>query len=167
MAERPDAAKLCFGCGSDNPRGLGLRFRLEGGRAIADFTPAAYLQGFPGFMHGGGVATILDEAMGWATYGQDVWAMTGRMTLRFRQPIPVGEPLTVSGWVVRDRGRFLELRSELRSSEGRLMAEAEGIFVRVSGERLEEMRRFYETSDPGWAAGRQTETMTSLQEGRP
>ena len=51
--------------------------------------------------------------------------------------------------------------------EGRMMAEAEGIFVRVSGERLEEMRRFYETSDPGWAAGRQTETMTSLQEGRP
>lgn len=146
MAERPSPARLCFGCGSENPRGLGMRFRLEDGRAVTNFTPSAYLQGYPGRVHGGGVATMLDEAMGWAVYSQGIWAMTARLTMRFRRPVPLEAPLTVSGWVTRDRGRFLELRSELRSPQGSLLAEAEGIFVRVSGQRAEELRRLYEAS---------------------
>ncbi len=146
MAERPSPARLCFGCGSENPRGLRMRFRLEGDRAVAEFTPPSDLQGFPGRVHGGGVATMLDEAMGWAAYGRGIWAMTARLTMRFRRPVPLGEPLTVSGWVTRDRGRFLELRSELRSQRGALLAEAEGVFVRVGGRKAEELRRLYEAS---------------------
>lgn len=164
MAERPGAARLCFGCGDANPRGLGLEFRQENGRAVAEFTPEAYLQGYPGRVHGGGVATILDEAMGWAAYWSGLWAMTARMTMRFRRPVPLEEQVTVSGWVTRDRSRFLQVRAELRSKRGRLLAEAEGLFVRVSEREGEEMRRFYEASG---AAGRQTDTITSLQEGRP
>jgi acyl-coenzyme A thioesterase PaaI-like protein len=161
VSEQPSPARLCFGCGSENPRGLGLRFRREDGRAVAEFTPPAHLQGYPGVVHGGGVVTMLDEAMGWAAYWQGLWAMTARLTTRFRRPVPLEEPLTVSGWVVRDRGRILTLRAELRSRAGRLLAEAEGTFVRVSDRQAEEMRRFYE------ATGRQTETMTSASEGRP
>lgn len=146
MAERPDPARLCFACGSDNPHGLKMSFRMENGRAVADFTPPEQLQGYPGHVHGGGVATMLDEAMGWAVYGQGIWAMTARFSVRFREPVLVGEPLAVAGWVERDRGRFLEMRSELRAASGALLAEATGIFVRVSGERAEEMRRIYEAS---------------------
>ena len=167
MADRPSPARLCFGCGSENPHGLGLQFRQEDGRALAQFTPSAHLQGYPGYVHGGGVATLLDEAMGWAAYWQGVWAMTARLSMRFRRPVPVGEALTVSGWVVRDRGRLLTLRSELRSRQRRLLAEAEGTFVRVSEQQAEEMRRFYEASAPEQPAGRQTDTMTSLTEGCP
>lgn len=144
--DRASPARLCFGCGSENPRGLGMRFRLEDGRAIAGFTPDDYLQGYPGRVHGGGVATMLDEAMGWAAYAAGVWATTAKLTMRFRQPVPLGQPVTVIGWVARDRGRFLELRSELRSGNGRLLAEAEGVFVRVSGQQAEELRRQYEAS---------------------
>ena len=146
MTERPAPSRLCYGCGSENPQGLKMRFRLEEGRAVAEFTPPDYLQGYPGHLHGGGVATMLDEAMGWAVYQQGVWAMTARFGMRFRAPVRLGEQLTVSGWVARDRGRFLEMRAELRSSEGALLAEADGIFARVTGERAEEMRRIYEAS---------------------
>ncbi len=146
MAEQPSPARFCFGCGSENPHGLQMRFRLEEGRAVAEFTPPDHLQGFPGHAHGGGVATMLDEAMGWAAFGQGIWAMTARLNARFRRPALLGEPLTVSGWLTRDRGRFLELRSEARSQAGMLVAEAEGVFVRVSGERAEELRRIYEAS---------------------
>jgi acyl-coenzyme A thioesterase PaaI-like protein len=146
VAERPDPARFCFGCGTENPRGLGLKFRLEHGRAVAEFTPAGYLQGYPGFVHGGGVATMLDEAMGWAVYGQGIWAMTARLTMRFRRSVPLNEPLVVSGWMTRDRGRFLELRAELRSREGALLAQANGLFVRVDGEQAEKIRRQYEAA---------------------
>jgi acyl-coenzyme A thioesterase PaaI-like protein len=166
MAERPSPARYCFGCGSENPHGLAMHFRLEGGRAAADFTPPEHLQGYPGFVHGGGVATMLDEAMGWAVYGQGIWAMTARLQMRFRDAISVGQPLSVTGWVTRDRGRFLELRAELRERSGKLLAEADGLFVRVTGRRAEEMRLTYEAALDG-EAGRQTDTITSLNEGRP
>lgn len=163
MAERPSAARDCFGCGEANARGLGLQFRQEGDRAVADFTAEAYLQGYPGRAHGGVVATVLDEAMSWACYWAGMWAMTARLTMRFRRAVPLSEQVTVSGWLTRDRGRVLELRSELRSADGGLLAEADGLFVRVSERDGEEMRRFYEVSE----AGRQTDTITSLQDGRP
>ena len=146
MAERPDAARFCFGCGSENPRGLGLQFRLEEGRAVAEFTPPDFLQGYPGFVHGGGVATVLDEAMGWAVYGRGIWAMTARLTMRFRKPVPLNRAVVVSGWVTRDRGRFLELRAELRAQDGALLAQADGLFVRVGGKQAEEIRRQYEAA---------------------
>ena len=146
MVEPRSLARLCFACGEDNPRGLGMRFELQGDRAVAQFTVPDYLQGYPGQAHGGGVATMLDEAMGWAAYGRGNWAMTAKLTMRFRAKVPLGELLTVSGWVTRERGRFLEVRAEVRSKEGRLLAEADGLFARIQGDQAEEMREIYEAS---------------------
>ena len=146
MVEPRSLARLCFACGDDNPRGLGMRFEMRGDRAVAQFTVPDYLQGFPGQAHGGAVATMLDEAMGWAVYGRGSWALTAKLSMRFRAKVPLGEPLTVSGWVTRDRGRFLELRAEVRSQGGILLAEADGLFARVQGEQAEEMREIYEAS---------------------
>ena len=84
--------------------------------------------------------------MGWAVYGRGNWALTAKLSMRFRAKVPLGEPLTVSGWVTRDRGRFLELRAEVRSQGGILLAEADGLFARVQGEQAEEMREIYEAS---------------------
>ncbi len=144
MAEPRSLARLCFACGEDNRRGLGMRFEIEGDRAVAQFTVPDYLQGYPGQAHGGGVATMLDEAMGWAAYGRGNWAMTAKLSMRFRAKVPLGEPLTVSGWVTKERGRFLELRAEVRSQEGILLAEADGLFARIQGEQAEELREIYE-----------------------
>jgi acyl-coenzyme A thioesterase PaaI-like protein len=144
-----------------------MHFRVDGERAVAEFTPPSHLQGYPGHVHGGGVATMLDEAMGWAVYGRGAWAMTARFAMRFRSAVPVGEALLVSGWVTRDRGRFLEVRAEARTRAGRLLAEADGMFVRVTGRQADELRRLYESALAPEATGRQTETITSLSEGRP
>jgi len=144
MAEPASPARFCFGCGPENPRGLGLEFRIEDGRAVAEFVTPDYLQGFPGYVHGGGVATMLDEAMGWAAYGQGIWAMTARFSMRMRDSVPLGGRVTVSGSVVRDRGQFLQMRAELRSAEGKVFAEAEGTFVRLRGKQAEEIKRRYD-----------------------
>lgn len=143
LEERRRLARMCFGCGNLNPRGLGMRFRLEDGRAVAEFNPAPHHQGFPGHMHGGLVATMLDEAMGWAVYGQGVWAVTARMSVRFREPVPLSEPLLVVGWVTQTRGLLLDARSEIRSREGALLAQAEGVFMRVRGRRAEQLAQAY------------------------
>ncbi len=137
-------AQRCFGCGSLNAMGLRMQFRVEDGRATAEFTPSPHHQGFPGRVHGGLVATMLDEAMGWAVYGQGVWAMTAKMSVRFREPVPLSETLLVTGEVLRHRGRLLDLRGEIRTRDGRLLAHAEGVFMRVTGRRAEQLARAYQ-----------------------
>jgi acyl-coenzyme A thioesterase PaaI-like protein len=136
MAERPvDLARWCYACGDLNPLGLHLHFRVDGEWAVAEFTATKEHQGYPGFVHGGIVSTLLDEAMGWATYGRGIWAVTGRMETRFRGIVPTGRRLEVRGRIVRDRGKTLELRAELRDEAGSLLAEADGVFFKVQGEQ--------------------------------
>ncbi len=110
-----------------------MHFRVEGEWAIAQFMAQREHQGYPGFVHGGIVSALLDEAMGWATYGRGIWAVTGRMQMRFRGVVPVSEQLEVRGRITKDRGRTLELMAELRDASGTLLAESEALFFRVRG----------------------------------
>lgn len=141
--ELRQAARHCFACGNLNPKGLRLRFRLEEGEAVAEFTPELDHQGYPGFTHGGVVAAVLDEAMGWAVYGQGVWAMTAKMQMRFRDSVPLFEPLVVRASVTRSRGRLLSARAELRHRDGKVLVEAEGTFLRVPESRQQELAEAY------------------------
>ena len=126
---QPGRGVNCFACGAKNDRGLHMRFRHEGERAVCDYTPCEYQQGYPNRMHGGVVATLIDEAMGWAVYGGARWGATARLNIRFRKPVPLDAPLRVEAWIVRNRPRLLELRGELRDAAGTLLAEAEGTFM--------------------------------------
>ncbi len=122
---------MCFACGEMNDRGLQMQFRREGDRTICDYTPCDYQQGFPGRMHGGVVATLVDEAMGWAVYHASAWAATARLNVRFRAPIRLDQPLRIEAWVTRDRARLIELRAEVRDTRGALLAEGDGSFMKL------------------------------------
>lgn len=145
MSERTTRpSRFCYGCGEENPRGLRLRFELSDGVAKARFTGHVDHQGYPGHLHGGVVAALLDEAMGWAAYAQGLFAMTARMSIRFRRTVPLEQPLTVTARTVRSRGRALEMQADIRDGAGRVLAEAEGMFMRVTGETAEYLRQEYE-----------------------
>ncbi len=148
MPEKINPQRLCFGCGDLNPCGLKLDFRMEGDRATAEFVPEERYQGYPGLVHGGVTATALDEAMGWAMYGAGVWAMTGKMEVRFRQPFPVGRKVAVTGEVTRNRGRWLEVRGEIRGDDGTVVAESRGIFMRMREDKVQEMVETFSESNP-------------------
>jgi acyl-coenzyme A thioesterase PaaI-like protein len=140
MPEEIAARRYCFGCGDLNPAGLKLDFRFEGNKAVADFLPQEQHQGYPGLMHGGVISTALDEAMGWAMYyAFGVWTMTGKMEVKFRRPLPLHQKAMVSAEVTRNRGRWLEVRGEIRNEEGRLIAESCGLFMRLPDERVREL----------------------------
>ena len=152
--EGPELARWCYACGDLNPIGLHLRFHMEGEWAVADFVAQREHQGYPGYVHGGIATSLLDEAMGWATYIRGIWALTARLELRFRDVIPTEKPLQVRGRIERDRGRTLEVVAELRHGEGRLLAEAKGILFRATGEQAELIRevaeaRARQTSEEG------------------
>lgn len=120
----------CFACGKQNPIGLALDFRLDGGRMIASFTPRKEHQGFAGIMHGGLVTTLLDEAMAKLLYAGNSPAITVGMEVRFRKAVRIGQALTISGEMVRERGRVVEMRATVSLADGTIMAEAAGRFMR-------------------------------------
>jgi acyl-coenzyme A thioesterase PaaI-like protein len=143
MEEENPRVHYCFGCSAHNPIGLHLSFTLGDGEVRAPFTPQAEHQGWPGFMHGGLVATLLDEAMGWVIMRNGAWAVTGKMNIRYRDLVPLHQPLTVIGRIEKDRRRWLLVKAEVQSAEGVVLSEADAIFMRVSGEQQRRLEEFY------------------------
>ena len=124
----------CFGCGRRNDAGLHLSFTddPDGNGVRATFIPAAHVEGYTGMVHGGIITTVLDEVMAWSLYRHGIWAVTGSLTTRYRAPIRIGQPTLATGTIVRDRGRAVELRGEIRDQDGgRVLADANATFVRV------------------------------------
>ena len=144
MQEPEDSPRRwCFGCGDANPEGLHIEFRIEEGAAVGRFVARPVHQGYPGLAHGGIAAAALDEAMGWAMYAAGAWAMTARMEVKYRRPLPLGQELTVTARVSRDRGRWLEAAGELRGPRRELVAQAKAVFMRLPPERARQMQAFY------------------------
>lgn len=122
----------CFGCGPDNPDGMHLSFQIEDDRVVGRFSLPVRFQGPPGHLHGGVIATILDEAMSKvnAKYGQR--AMTAHLDVRYRRPVPIDRQLVVEARRVRGEKRNLFNRATIHDENGTLLAEAQGRFVLVS-----------------------------------
>ena len=149
LANRINSADdhYCFGCGRLNPNGLHLHFYpLDDDSGVwAPFTPAREQEGYMGMVHGGIISTALDEAMAWALYRLDIWAVTGRMSLAFKRPVEVGVEARAIGRLIANRGRLLDVRGELvRVSDGVVLAEAEAVFARVPASQASAWRDRYQ-----------------------
>lgn len=139
MKKQPNS-QMCFVCGLENPIGLKMAFyEDEEGRVVAEFTTRDEHQGYPGVVHGGIVTALLDETLGRVCIAVGRWMVTGRLNIRWRRPIPVGETLTVVGEVVSWKKRLLEARGEIRLADGKVGAEATGTFLEIPPEEREGM----------------------------
>jgi uncharacterized protein (TIGR00369 family) len=126
----------CFGCGQQNPDGLRLLFRIDGESVKAEFTPSPAHEGYPGYLHGGITCALLDEAMGWAAYhlASGALAATGRLQIKFRHPLLIGEPLTVTASITRRSTRHLWTEASVKRKDGKLAAEAAAIMSISDGD---------------------------------
>jgi len=123
--------KGCFVCGSDNPIGMKLTFTATEGRYSTTFTPGPEYQSYDGVMHGGLVSTVLDEVMGRYVYAQGFRAVTAKLEVRFRQPTPIGQPVTATAWETGRKRQLWEMAAELRLADGTLTAEGKAIIAIV------------------------------------
>lgn len=147
MKKQPNS-RMCFACGLENPIGLKMAFYEDDeGRVVANFTPGEEHQGYPGVVHGGIVTALLDEVLGRVAIAAGRWMMTGRLNIRFRRPIPVGETLTIVGEAMSWKKHVLEARGEIRLADGQVGAEASGTFLEMpaeQGEGMEEALAFWQ-----------------------
>jgi acyl-coenzyme A thioesterase PaaI-like protein len=115
---------LCFGCGQNNPIGLKLNFTKDGDICRAEFTPSSSHQGWPGIVHGGILASLLDEAMSYAAYFEGFTCLTASMQVRLRQPVKITEPLVITASVTANRKKLLETRAAVCLKDGTVVAES-------------------------------------------
>ena len=127
--------RSCYVCGIENPVGLRLGFRSDDARTVAEtrFSFRPEFAGFRDTVHGGAIATVLDEVMVWAigvAAGQFVYC--AELTVRYQRPARPGAEVVARGELTADRrGRLFTARGELRDAAGQLLAEATGKYLPV------------------------------------
>ncbi len=125
----------CLVCGAQNARGLHLSLFVEGetGVVTTEFTPRGEEIGFSGIVHGGVIATVVDEAMVWAaTWAGKRFCLCGELTTRFRRSAEVGQRVLVEAKVEFRNPRLIQTVGMLKDESGRILATASGKYVPVS-----------------------------------
>jgi acyl-coenzyme A thioesterase PaaI-like protein len=124
----------CFVCGVANSFGLRLKF-YEGvpGEVTAEYTVPEEYQGYPGIVHGGIVAAMLDEICGRTLMGSDPprFMFTAHLNIHYRRNVPVGEPLRLIGHASKNKERSATAIGEIYGPDGTLLAQAEALLVDV------------------------------------
>jgi len=126
------ANNRCFGCGPANTFGLCLEFLLASDGAVVSLpvVPDAF-EGHPGFLHGGIIATLLDEAMSKAVRVLGQPSMTRKMEVEYLRPVPSGALLRVEGRVVRNEGRKHWAEAIIVDEEETALARGQGLFIEI------------------------------------
>ncbi len=137
----------CFACGQRNPFGLQLVFRLENDTIVADFQPREEHQGFPGVIHGGIVAAVLDETLGRTSILSEnpEWTMTGRLEVRYRRYVPYGSLLRVRASLGKQRRRMVQATGVLTLAEDEqtILADAQGTFLSLTPSVVDNILKDY------------------------
>lgn len=118
---------MCFVCGRKNPVGLYLSFHDNGeNETQSNYTVPEHYQGYPGLVHGGILAAMLDEVVGRVAMIGDHhhFMMSVRLQVLYRHPVPVETPLCIRGRIVRLRGRLGKAQGEITLTDGTVACEA-------------------------------------------
>ncbi|RLA85049.1 MAG: PaaI family thioesterase [Deltaproteobacteria bacterium] len=124
----------CFVCGSENPRGLKIRVRRWEKGATFEFEADGVFRGWNKYLHGGVISLLFDELLGWTSRYFGYKALTARLEVRYRRPVPVGSRLTFRGELEGERKGVLFIRTLALFEDGTVAAEGKGTMMVVGRE---------------------------------
>ena len=139
-SKQPNSAD-CFVCGLQNDKGLKAAFfETDTNEVVAVFTPHRLHQSYPGRVHGGVAACMLDETMGRAVQiGQpDVWGVTVELSLAYKKPVPYDIELKCVGRITKENRLLFEAEGEILLPDGEVAVTAKGKYVKMSIDRISE-----------------------------
>ena len=117
---------MCYACGGRNEKGLRLEFVFfkQDNTIETTFVPSSYHQGWKNVVHGGVIATVLDEAMAKLVHFLGYHALTASLDIRFKDMAKTREPLKVRAEVTRFSKRLIFAKAVANREDGRVIAEA-------------------------------------------
>ncbi len=119
----------CFACGKNNDMSLRLEFEYNDNEAKCIFIPKKEHQGWKDVIHGGILATVLDEAMAKLIINDYSFGVTSNMEIRFLRPAIVGEELTVTAKVREVNGKNVNATSVIKNSKNKIVASGKASYV--------------------------------------
>jgi len=138
-------SKMCFVCGLKNKFGLNASFyETDKNELIALFKPCQEHQGYPGRLHGGIAAAILDETIGRTiTTGKDneIWGVTLEFHIKYKKPIPLDEEIKVVAKLTYEDKRLFGGTGKIVLSNGDVAATAEGKYLKLQIEKIADFDR--------------------------
>ncbi|HVN15781.1 MAG TPA: PaaI family thioesterase [Anaerolineales bacterium] len=143
-------SRMCFLCGLENPVGLHLHlYEIEPGVIETTFTAPNHFQGYPGVLHGGIVASILDEVCGRVHMGSNPanprFMFTAKIEVKYRKNVPINQPLKIIGKAGRSKGKTAEGWAGIYVND-ELLAEANALLIDVPAEQFDMSK----LDDLGW-----------------
>lgn len=96
-------------------------------------------EGPPGHAHGGSISGVLDEAMGIAAWLAGHAVVAAQLTVNFLAMVPLGTVATFEARLLPVEGRKVRTHARLLREDGETFATAEGLFITLSAEKLEEL----------------------------
>ncbi|MDD2443610.1 MAG: PaaI family thioesterase [Desulfotomaculaceae bacterium] len=122
---------MCFACSPRNPIGLKLVFEHDGDVCRTHFVAKPEHQGWDGVLHGGLVATLLDEVMAQWLCERGYLTMTAEMTIRYSKAIPIGEVVIVEGYNLLLKKRLIEMAGKVLLPDGTVAVRATAKYLKV------------------------------------
>ncbi|HHN75624.1 MAG TPA: PaaI family thioesterase [Acidobacteria bacterium] len=143
VIDKQPNSRMCFVCGRDNRFGLHSRFfRVDDDRLVALFTPADEHQSYPGRLHGGISAAILDETIGRAImirHGGDIWGVTLEFSMKFRKPVPLDCQLKVVASITAEGRRSFEGEGSILCPDGSVAVSGRGKYLKMPLEKITDL----------------------------
>ncbi|MBD3308258.1 hotdog fold thioesterase [candidate division KSB3 bacterium] len=144
-------SRSCFLCGLQNEIGLKMCWYEdhEAQQIRATVTVPEHFNGYPGIVHGGILAAILDETSGRAVMletDKQMLMVTLKLEMTYRRPTPTNTPLTAIGWVLKQTPKRAQVAGEIRLPDGTVTAQCKAIVVRPP----DLIRERWEAEQPYW-----------------
>lgn len=113
-------------------------YTISPGEVEANYTVSDQYQGYPGVVHGGIIASMMDETIGRVFMEGDPprFMVTAELKLRYKKPVPVNTPLILRGHRVKDNGRIGQATGEIIGPEGEILVTGEIIVVNMPGDPM-------------------------------
>ena len=130
-------SRHCFICGLENPIGLHLHiYEVEEGVVESQYIAPDHFQGYPGVLHGGIVAAIIDEISGRAHMGSDPmnprFMFTGKLEVKYRKNVPIGKMLKIIGKAGKSKRNIVEAWAGIYDADtNELLAEGTAMHIDV------------------------------------
>jgi acyl-coenzyme A thioesterase PaaI-like protein len=150
--QRQPNSKHCFICGMENPVGLHLHIYETGpGEVESTYLAPDHFQGYPGVLHGGIVAALIDEISGRAQMGSDPlnprFMFTAKLEVKYRRNVPIGKQLKVIGKAGKSKAKSAEAWAGIYDAEtNELLAEGITLLINVPDDQLDRSR----LNELGW-----------------
>lgn len=142
MTVKQPNSRHCFASGLENPIGLRLHiYETEAGVVESSYIAPEHFQSYPGVLHGGIVATLIDEIASRARLGGDPanprFAFTGKLEIKYRKNVPIGKPLKIIGKAGESKGKIAKAWAGIYDAEtNELLAEGTIMLVDVPPNQL-------------------------------